>query len=117
MPDLDPELRRAVTPAIGDGAGERRLVVVRIDAETPMGDAAAALHGRRLDDEQGRAGIGQHAEMDEMPVVGAAVVGAVLAHGRDDDAVCQLEAVEPDRREQMTGHEVSACGFATGGRR
>ncbi len=40
-------------------------------------------------DHQPGAGIRQHAEMGHVPVVADAVVGAVLAHRRDDDAVRQ----------------------------
>ncbi len=73
--------------AMRDHARERGLVGIGIKAHAAVGDAAVALHVRGLDHHQRRAGIGQHAEMAEMPVVGAAVVGTVLAHGGDDDAV------------------------------
>ena len=39
-----------------------------------------------------------------MPVIPNAVVGAVLAHGRDHDAIGKLEISEPDWGEQGTGH-------------
>ena len=42
--------------------------------------------------------------MIEVPVGGDAVVGAVLAHGRDDDPVREFEIGKPDRRKQGTGH-------------
>ena len=48
---------------------------------------AKPLDMRRFKDEKPGAGICQHAEMGHVPVVGDAVVGAVLAHRRDDDAV------------------------------
>jgi hypothetical protein len=70
-----------------------------------MGDAAAALHARRLDDDQAGAGQGELRLM--LPVsdrIGAAIVGAVLAHRRDDDAVGQFERPEPQGREQSCGH-------------
>ena len=87
MRDLDAELGGAGAPAMGDDARQRRLVVVGVEPHAAMGDAAAALDMRRFDDHEARAGIGQHAEMGEMPVGGGAVIGAVLAHRRDDDAV------------------------------
>jgi len=71
-----------------------------------VGDAAVALDVRRLDHDQCSAGIGQHAEMAEVPVVGCAVVGAVLAHGRNDDAIAQFEIGKPDRSKQGAGHVV-----------
>src|SRR5262249_5907072 len=52
--------------------------------------------------------------MVEMPVGGDAVVGAVLAHRRDDDAVDELEIGKPDRGKQGTGHV--ARGFLEGER-
>ena len=57
-----------------------------------MRDAAVPLDMGGFDDHQRGAGIGQHAEMHQVPVIGAAVVGGILAHGRDDDAVGKLEA-------------------------
>jgi hypothetical protein len=89
---------------MGDHARERRLAVVRIEPEAAVADAAAALDVGHLGDHQAGAGIRQHTEMVEMPVGGYAIVGAVLAHGRDDDPVRELEIGEPDRREQSTCH-------------
>src|SRR6516165_6746104 len=42
--------------------------------------------------------------MIEMPIVGNAIVGAVLAHRRNDDPVRQLKLREPQGRKQGTGH-------------
>ena len=75
-----------------------------------MGDAAVALDMRRLDDHQRGAGIRQHAEMHQVPVVGAAVVGRILAHRRDDDAVGKRQAGQSDRREKGTAHDAD-CSF------
>src|SRR2546423_14220047 len=41
------------------------------------------------------------AQMNEVPVVHAAVVGGILAHGGDHDAVRQRDAAELDRREEL----------------
>src|SRR5262249_16881732 len=58
----------------------------------------------------------QHAEVRDVPVVAHAVVGAVLAHGRDDDAVVESEIGEPERREQSGGHgRASFLGGKGGG--
>ena len=92
MRDLDAELGGADAAAVRDHARHRRLVVVGIEPGAAVGDAAVALDVGRLDDHEAGAAIGQHAEMAEVPVVGAAVVGAVLAHRRDHDAVGKLEA-------------------------
>ena len=69
-----------------------------------MGDAAAPLHVGRLHHDQVRARVGEHGEMAEVPIGGGAVVGAVLAHGRDDDAILEREVGKLDRREQGAGH-------------
>ena len=104
MGDLDAELGRADAAAMVDHARERRLAGVGIEAEAAMGDAPVPLHMGGLDDQEAGAAIGEHAQMREMPVVGTAVIGAVLAHGRDDDAVGEIELGKPERREQGTGH-------------
>jgi hypothetical protein len=64
-----------------------------------------ALHIGHLGDHEAGAGIGQHAEMGEVPVGGDAVAGTVLAHRRDHDPIGKLKLSQPDRREQCTGHD------------
>jgi hypothetical protein len=59
---------------------QRSLVVVRIEAQTSVSNAAVPLDVRRLYNHERRAGMGQHAEMHEMPVIRTAVVGGILAH-------------------------------------
>ena len=104
MRQLDAELAGRVAATVRNDAGERRLAVVGIKPEATMADAAAALDPCRLRHHQRRAGIGEHAEVIDMPVGGDAVIGAVLAHRRDNDPVRELEIGEPDRRKQGTGH-------------
>ncbi len=83
---------------MGDHPRQRRLTVVRVKPKAAMADAAAALDTRGLDHEQRCPGIGEHAEMIEVPVGGHAVVGTVLAHGRDDDPVREFEIGKSDGR-------------------
>ena len=104
MPDLDAEFGRAVAAAMRHHARQGCLAVVRIDAEAAMRDAPSPLDTGRLDHDQRGPGIGQHAEMIEVPIGGDTVIGAVLAHRRDHDAVREFETGEPDRREQGTWH-------------
>src|SRR3546814_1605802 len=87
MGKLRAEPGAAVASAEGDDAGERRLILVRIEAEVVMRDAPARLDGRRLGDQQARSRERELAEMGEVPVRGATILGAVFAHRRDDDAV------------------------------
>ena len=65
---------------VGD-AGEEGDVVVVADAEVAGGDAAFRADGGGFGDDGAGAANGAAAEMDEVPVVGVAVDGAVLAHG------------------------------------
>ena len=73
-----------------------------------MGDAAVPFNVGGLHDNKGSAGMRQHAEVHEMPVIGAAIVGRILAHRRDDDAVGKFEARHTKRREQGTGHGIDS---------
>src|SRR6266516_935287 len=104
MSELNAELGGTVSPAVGDYAGKRSFAIIGIESEATVTDAPAALHPSRLDHEQRRPGIGKHAKVIEVPVRGDAVISAVLAHRRDDDAVREFEIGEPDGREQGTGH-------------
>src|SRR3546814_7520652 len=54
MGKLRAEPGAAVASAEGDDAGERRLILVRIEAEVVMRDAPARLDGRRLGAQQAR---------------------------------------------------------------
>src|SRR5215468_10175420 len=105
MGKLDAELRSSGAAAEINDAPERRFGLVRIKPHAAVGDAAVTLHMRRLDHDEAGARIRQHPDMGKVPIGGATVDGAVLAHGRNDDAIVQLDAAEPDRRKQGTGHE------------
>ena len=107
MGELDTKLGSPIAAAMSDDTGEAGLAVIGIQSEATVADAATPLDARRFDDEQSRARIGQHAEVIEVPVGGHAVVGAVLAHGRNDDAVRELEIGEPNGRKQCAGHVMS----------
>ena len=52
MRELDAELDRAPTAAQGNDTAQRRLVRVRIEAETAVADATVWLDCGLLDDEQ-----------------------------------------------------------------
>ena len=104
MRELNPELGRAVTFAMGDDARERGLAPVGVKTEAAMRDPPVTLDIRHLDDDQRSAGIGEHRKVSEMPVVGAAVVGAVLAHGRDDNAIGQFQFAKANGRKEFAGH-------------
>ena len=87
MRDLDAELRGAGPARRLHDARERGFVVVGVKPEAAVRDAAGALDMGCFHNDQRGAGIGQHAEMHQVPVIGAAVVGGILAHRRNDNAV------------------------------
>jgi len=56
-------------------------------AKAGRGDASSGADMRRLDHDQAQTGRSETAEMHEMPVLRESVDRAVLAHGRQRDAV------------------------------
>jgi len=70
--------------------------------ETARRDAADRLHGRGLDAEHRGPRQRQRVDMGEMPVIGLAVDGGVLAHRRHHDAIGQRKATQFYRRKQGT---------------
>ena len=77
----------AVLVEEGGDALEVEDVLVFPDAEVAGSDASFRVDGVSLGEDKGSAADSSAAEMDEVPVVGEAVDGGVLAHGRDGDAV------------------------------
>ena len=63
-----------------DYALQGRFAGVGIKPEATVGDPAMALDMGGLDHQERGAGICQHAQMGHVPVVGDAVISAVLAH-------------------------------------
>ena len=104
MRQLNAELRRSDPPAMRDNMGKRIFAGVRIEAEAAMGDPTVAFDMGGFNNKQAGAGIGEHAEMSEMPIIGDAVIGAVLAHRRYDDTIRKRQVGKLDRREQRTRH-------------
>src|SRR5215471_9321077 len=54
--------------------------------------------------------------MAHVPCAGDAIVGAVLAHRGDDDAVRQLDTGELQRRKQSTHGAITMCGLCWKGK-
>ena len=78
---------RALGMEEGGDAGERRDVLVLPEAEILGADAAFGCDGSGFSEDESCAADGAAAKVDEMPVVGEAVLAGVFAHGRDDDAI------------------------------
>src|SRR5262249_35695136 len=106
MGELDADLRRRGHRAhVGEYGSKRRLVLVAVETEAAVGDAAAALDRGRFEDHQADAGERERAEMDAVPGLRRAVDSAVLAHRGDDDPIRKVEPGDARRRKQRTGHE------------
>ena len=86
---------------------EHRDVLVLPDAQVGGGDAALGDDGGGLDEHEAGAALSAAAEVDQVPVVGEAVVRRVLAHGRDADAVGEGDGAELEGREERLGHDGS----------
>ena len=82
---MQAEPRAAVLLEKRHDARQRRLVVVRIQAEAPGRDAPAQLDVRRLHDHKTGARDGQLPQVPQVPVGRAAGDRAVLAQRRNDD--------------------------------
>ena len=106
MGKLDAELCGPGAAAEIDDALERCFGFVGIKRHAAMGDAAVALHMGRLDNDEAGARVRQHAEMGKVPIGGATINGAVLAHGGHDDAILEFDAAEPDWRKQDAWHDM-----------
>ena len=79
---------------------QRGLVGVAVKPEAARRDAADRLDMRRLDAEHRGAGQREIVDVGEMPVIGRAVLGRILAHRRDHDAVGESQAAQLDRGKQ-----------------
>ena len=69
-------------------------MVVAPDSEVAGRDAALSGDGGGFGNHQAGPADGAAAEMDEVPVVGVPVCGAVLAHRRDGDAIAKRNAAD-----------------------
>ena len=105
MTQLDTELyRRHPCPGPFDDRLERLLVLVAVEPEAALGDAAFTLDMRGFEAEKSGARHRQGAVVDHVPGLGAAIDGGILAHRRDDDAVGEREPAQRERAEQSSGH-------------
>src|SRR5262249_7597284 len=83
-----------VLPDRGQHTRNRRLPIVIPNPEAPRCDAARRLHGSRFYAQQCGARHGQAAEMNRVPVRREPLLGGVLAHGRDENAVRKNEIAQ-----------------------
>ena len=69
-------------------------------ANIAIGDPAGGLHRAGLGEDGAGAAEGEFAVMGDVEIIHLAILGAVLHHGRDDDAVGQGDAAQGERGEQ-----------------
>jgi hypothetical protein len=93
MGELDCRHRTMIAQE-GCYACERRDMRVAPQTHIAMRDAAVLRHRGCLDHDDAGAAEREAAEMHEMPIVGHAVIGRILAHRRDDDAILGLDAAQ-----------------------
>ena len=117
MAELDRDRHVRPAPHARQHPRHRLLVGVRPQAGVAVADAPFRRDRGRLDRQQRRAGQRQLAEVDDVPVGHAAVLGRILAHRRDDDAVAKLEAADIERAEQSGHGDPYAAGRARAGGR
>ncbi|MNM85140.1 hypothetical protein D3C81_972490 [compost metagenome] len=100
-------------PLGGDETGDalqRGDLSVVPQAEVFSGDAAIGGHRHGFSDYQASATHGAAAQMDEVPIVGQAIDGGILAHRRNGDAVGQGQLTQGVRLEQQA-HEGTSQGL------
>ena len=91
---LDGNRHRGHRPDRGEHTRERRLGGVIPKTKAAGGDAADRLDRGRLDHQQSGSRHGQLAEVCQMPVGRAPVIGRVLAHRCNHDPVGELERAQ-----------------------
>jgi len=83
---------------------KRGFVLVRPHARALRRDAPLRIDVGHLGHHQPGGAERERAEVHQVPVIGRAVVGIVLAHWRHRDAVGQSEPAQDDRRKQNASH-------------
>ena len=78
----------------------RRFVVIGVEAEAAVGDAAVAFDSCRLDGDHAGARHGERHPVLDVPVGRRTVVGGILAHRGDGDAVGHDHAADAERRKK-----------------
>lgn len=98
--ELDRQRHVGIAPHDRQYPPQRRFRLVGPQAEVVGADPPFRHHRGRLQGQQRRPGQGQVAQVDDVPVGGAALVGRILAHRRDHDAVTQRQRADAVRGEQ-----------------
>src|SRR5829696_2171082 len=118
--ELDHHLSLRALAHRGQDRPQRGFGGVVVEAEAARRDAADRLHRGGLDAEDRGPRQRQRIDVGEMPVIGLAVDGRVLAHRRHHDAVGKREIAQLDRGKQSahrlmirTGRESDPSSLAS----
>lgn len=76
--------------------GQRLLGRIIVQPKIGVTDAPFRYHCGRFENQQAGAGLRQRAQMDAVPIAGAAVLCRVLAHRRNDNPVGERKRTEGD---------------------
>ncbi|CAI8308778.1 MAG: Uncharacterised protein [Rhodospirillaceae bacterium] len=93
--------RVAVVAAEPDHAGQSLLILVGPQPQTAGGNPRLRADAGGFHEDQAHTADRELTQVHQVPVGGAAVVGAVLAHGRHHDPVAQFDPAQGDRRKQL----------------
>ena len=94
MGELDCDRHVGMSANQFQNLGQRGLVLVRPEAEIVRADAAFRHDSRRLDNQEACARQRKVAQVNRMPIRRAAILGRILAHGRNHDAVAHVERAD-----------------------
>lgn len=103
--NLNGSLDALAVDEVGDPAQRGDLGILP-QTRVLRGNSAAGLNGSGFNDDEARAVQRQLAEVHQVIVGQVAIVGAVLAHGRHDDAVVQLDGAHAQRLEESRGRRL-----------
>src|SRR3954469_6962501 len=109
MAELDGGNRVGPAQKIGDSAIAGHMLIV-VDARAPIRFATNRRDGRFLAKDDSGAAECELAQMDQMPIGRTTIVGAVLAHRRDDDPVARDQPTQRNRSEQQGRRSVGFSG-------
>ena len=79
-------------------------VLVFPDAQIARRDAALRGDSRGFKRDEASAALRPAAQMDEVPLTGKAVEARVLAHGRNADAIGELDGAKLEWRKKWSAH-------------
>ena len=107
--ELDADLRREAVHELDDPPPRRHVLGL---VEPGAAGRDAPLGARRRSSRRSRGRRRRRARLPRCTRCqsSAAVVGRVLAHGRDDDAVLQHQLAQPERREHRRRRAAARCG-------